>query len=126
MINISLAPEDEGLLISVGMVVLGNVIKPKNKDVGNFIQGFGLGIGVGTMAHILDSKSPDPIIPHHDLMALVSIPVTFIMDKTDFIKNKDLVNNLYGMGLGMLSQHLYTEGCSFCANHYCKNGDLLC
>lgn len=124
--NISLNPEHEGLLISLGIIVAGNMIKPKNRDIGNFVQGFGFGTGLGTIAHILDSRSPDPIIPHHDIIALVSIPTTFILDKTNIIKNKDIANNLYGIGLGMLSQHLYTEGCSWCGNYYCHNGEKLC
>jgi hypothetical protein len=121
-----LNPEDEGLLISLGIIVLGNIIKPKNRDIGNFVQGFGLGTGIGTIAHIFDSKSPDPLLPHHDKVGLVAIPVTFILDKTNVIKNKDIANNLYGIGLGILSQHLYTEGCSWCGNYYCHNGEKLC
>ena len=126
MTNISISPEDKGLLISLGIVIAGNIIKTRNRDVGNMVQGFGLGTGVGTIAHILDSKDPDPLIPHHDLLAIVSLPTTFILYKTGVIKNKDIANNLYGIGLGFLTQHLYTEGCSFCSNHYCKNGDHLC
>jgi len=126
VMNISLDPEDEGLLISFGIIVAGNMIKPKNIDVGNLVQGFGLGTGLGTIAHILDARSPDTLIPHHDIIGLVSIPVAFILDKTNVIANKNIVNNLYGIGLGMLSQHLYTEGCSVCSNYYCKNGAHLC
>lgn len=126
MSTTDLNPEDKGLLISLGIIVIGNMIKPKNRDIGNFVQGFGLGTGIGTIAHIFDAKSPDPLLPHHDVVGLVAIPVTFILDKTNIIKNKDIANNLYGMGLGVLSQHLITEGCSLCSNHYCRNGDILC
>lgn|SRR3990167_8946160 len=124
--NISLDPEDEGLLISFGIILAGNIIKSKNRDIGNMVQGFGLGTGIGTIAHILDYRSPDHLIPHHDLIAIIGIPGTFILDKTNVIKNKDIANNLYGIGLGMLSQHLYTEGCSWCGNYYCHNGEKLC
>ena len=126
MKNISIDPEDKGLLISLGIVLVGNIIKPRNRDIGNMVQGFGLGTGTGIVAHILDSRSPDLLLPHHDIIALVSIPITFILDKTNTIKNKDIVNNLYGIGLGVLSQHLLTEGCSFCGTSYCKNNDHLC
>ena len=126
MSTTDLNPEDEGLLISLGIIVIGNIIKPKNRDIGNFVQGFGLGTGIGTMAHILDSRSPDHLIPHHDVVGLVAIPAIFILDKTNVIKNKDIANNLYGIGLGMLSQHLITESCSFCGTSYCDNGALLC
>ena len=126
MKNISIDPEDKILLISLGIVIVGNVIKPKNRDIGNMVQGFGLGTGIGTITHILDYKSPDPLIPHHDIIGLLIMPTTFILYKTNIIRNKDLANNLYGVGLGMLSQHLYTEGCSFCSNHYCRNGENLC
>lgn len=126
MIDISLVPEDQGLLISLGIVIAGNVLKARHREIGNFIQGIGIGAGIGTIAHTYDAKYPDPLIPHHDIMALISIPTVFIMDKTNFIKNKDITNNLYGIGLGMLSQHLLTEGCSFCNTIYCKNGALLC
>ena len=126
MKNISIDPEDKGLLISLGIVIAGNIIKPRNRDIGNMVQGLGIGAGLGILVHILDSKSPDHLIPHHDIIALVSLPTTFILYKTNVIKNKDIANNLYGMGLGMLSQHLLTEGCSFCSNHYCRNGNLLC
>lgn len=120
------SPEEKGLVISLGIIIAGNIVKTKNRDVGNFLQGVGIGTGLGTIAHILDSRSPDPLIPHHDIMALASIPITFILDKTNTIKNKDIVNNLYGIGIGTLSQHLLTEGCSFCGTLYCKNGDHLC
>ena len=121
-----ISPEDEGILISLGIIILGNLIKPKNRDIGNFVQGTGIGTGLGTIAHILDARSPDHLIPHHDIVALASIPTIFILDKTNTIKNKDIVNNLYGMGLGALTQHLLTEGCSFCGTLYCKNNDHLC
>lgn len=118
-------PEDQGLLISIGTIILGNIVKPKNRDVGNFIQGIGIGIGIGTITHHIDKQYPSTI-PHHDIIALASIPAVFILDKTNVIQNKDIANNLYGIGLGVLAQHLTTEGCSFCGNHYCKNGELLC
>lgn len=123
MINIS--AEEDGLIISLGIVILGNVIKSKNRDVGNMIQGFGIGTGIGTVAHCIDQKYPGPG-PHHDMIALASIPIIFIADKTNIISNKDLANNLYGIGIGVLTQHLVAEGCSFCSNHYCKDGVSLC
>ena len=126
MKNIYIYPEDKGLLISLGIVIAGNMIKSKNRDVGNMVQGFGIGTGIGTVAHILDYESPDHLIPHHDIIGLVSLPITFILDKTNIIKNKDVTNNLYGIGLGILTQHLRTEGCSFCGTLYCKDGDMLC
>lgn len=118
--------EIDGLFISFGIIVLGNIIKPKNKDVGNFVQGIGIGGGIGTAAHMIDEAHPDPLIPHHDKIALVSLPTIFVLDKTNFIQNKDLANNLYGISLGILAQHLLTEGCSWCGNYYCHNGEKLC
>ena len=126
MKNISIDPEDKGLLISLGIVIAGNIIKPRNRDIGNMVQGFGLGTGIGTIAHILDSKDPDHLIPHHDLLAIISLPTTFILYKTGVIKNKDMANNLYGIGLGFLTQHLVTEGCSICGTYYCHDGEKLC
>lgn len=123
--DITSEAEDEGLLISLAIIIAGNVIKTKNRDVGNFIQGIGLGSGAGTVLHVMDQRYHSSL-PHHDITALISIPVTFILDKTNTIKNKDFVNNLYGIGLGMLSQHLATEGCSWCGTYYCKEGEDLC
>ena len=123
--KIKISPEQEGLIISLGVVVLGNLIKSKNRDVGNMVQGLGIGAGAGTVAHQIDQEYKNNI-PHHDAIALASIPTVFVLDKTNVIKNKDLVNNLYGIGLGVLSQHLLTEGCSFCNTYYCHDGKQLC
>lgn len=123
--KIKISPEQEGLLISVGIVVLGNLVKPKNRDVGNFIQGVGIGTGSGTIAHQIDQEYKNNI-PHHDVIALVGMGTIFILDKTNVIQNKDIANNLYGICLGTLTEHLVAEGCSICAATYCKNGDKLC
>lgn len=123
--KIKISPEQEGLLLSLGVIIIGNLIKPKNGDVGSFIQGIGIGAGLGTIAHQIDQEYRSPT-PHHDVVALVSLPVTFILDKTNVIQNKDVTSNLYGIGIGMLSEHLIAEGCSICAATYCKNGDQLC
>lgn len=120
-----ISPEEGVLLISLGVIIVGNMVKNKNRDVGNFVQGVGLGTGGGTVAHIIDKEYPNDI-PHHDAIALVSIPTVFILDKTNVIKNKDISNNLYGIGLGVLLQHLLTEGCSFCNTYYCHDGGKLC
>lgn len=120
-----LSPVEEGLLISLGVAILGNIIKPKQRDVGNFIQGLGVGGGIGTIAHKVDEQYPNDI-PHHDVLALVSLPIIFVLDKTDVIIDKDISNNLYGIGIGVLTEHLIAEGCSICAATYCKNGDRLC
>ena len=121
----NISAELKGLLISIGLIAAGNIIVSKNKDIGNMIGGFGIGIGIGTFAHCLDQDYPSPT-PHHDATALASLPLIFIADKTNVIKNKDTANKLYGLGLGVLSQHLLTEGCSICGNHYCRNGETLC
>jgi hypothetical protein len=118
-------PESEGILISAGIIVLGNIIKPKNRDIGNGIQGLGIGTGIGILFHIIDKNYPSDI-PHHDKLAAIGLPIIFILDKTNIIKNKDLTMNLYGIDLGLLGQHLLTEGCSLCNNHYCNNGEKLC
>lgn len=121
-----ISSEEKGLLISLGVIIFGNIIKPKCRDVGSFIQGIGIGVGVGTIAHQIDQEYPSST-PHHDAIALVSLPMIFILDKTNTIKNKDISNNLYGIGLGMLSEHLIAEGCSICDRaYYCLNGDSLC
>lgn len=120
-----ITPESEGLLISAGIIILGNIIKGKNKDIGNGLQGLGIGTGIGTLAHIIDEKYPSDI-PHHDLLAIIGIGTTFILDKTNIIKNKDLTINLYGISIGLLGQHLLTEGCSWCGNSYCEPGKNLC
>ena len=121
--------ENRGLIVSVGITGLGYYIKSDHKIVGNLIQGIGIGFGIGTLAHMFDKKFPNKLtekLPHHDLSALISLPIIFTMDKTKVIKNKELTNNLYGIGIGVLSQHLITEGCSFCKSLYCENGDKLC
>lgn len=123
--KIIISPEQGGLFISLGVIVLGNLIKINNKDVGNMVQGIGIGTGTGTIAHQIDQEYKNNI-PHHDVIALASLPVIFILDKTNIIKNKDISNNLYGIGIGFLAEHLIAEGCSICAATYCKNGDKLC
>lgn len=120
-----MSQESEGLLISAGIIILGNIIKPNNKDIGNGLQGLGIGTGIGTLSHIIDEKYPSDI-PHHDLLAVIGIGTTFILDKTNIIKNKDLTINLYGINIGLLGQHLLTEGCSWCGHAYCKNGETVC
>jgi hypothetical protein len=120
-----LTPIEEGILISLGTIFLGNLIKNKQKDVGNFLQGIGIGALIGTIAHKIDEKHPSDI-PHHDAIALASMPIIFIIDKTNIMKDKDIVNNLYGMSIGVLSEHLIGEGCSICKSKYCSNGDKLC
>jgi hypothetical protein len=117
--------EGKGILISIGIIAIADLIKSDNEDIGNYIQGFGLGIGGGTLCHIMDKKYPTPT-PHHDLVALISLPTVFILDKTDTITNKTLINNLYGASLGFLVQHQLTEGCSWCNTYYCKSGEQLC
>lgn len=123
--KVRVSPEQEGLLISLGVIVLGNLIKPSNRDAGNLIQGMGIGSGAGTIAHKIDQEFPNPI-PHHDVLALVSLPLIFILDKADIIKDKDISSNLYGIGIGVLAEHLVGEGCSICSATYCKNGEKLC
>lgn len=123
--KIKISPEQKGLLISLGIIALGNIIKPKKRDVGNMIQGIGIGTGGGTIAHIIDKEYPNDI-PHHDVIALAGIPTVFVFDKTNVIKNKDISDNLYGITLGLLIQHLITEGCSWCNTYYCHNGENLC
>lgn len=124
-----MAKEGKGIVISIGIITLGYFIKSDHKIVGNLIQGIGIGNGLGTLAHYFDKKYPNTFtkkLPHHDLTALISLPIIFTLDKTKVLKNKDFTNNLYGIGIGVLSQHLITEGCSFCKAYYCENGDKLC
>lgn len=120
-----ISAEGDTLVTSLGIFILGNLIKPKNREVGNMVQGIGIGVAIGTIGH-LSPLGHIEWLPHHDLIALASIPTTFVLDKTNTIQNKDLVNNLYGIGIGAIAQHLITEGCSFCGNAYCKRGERLC
>ncbi len=126
-----LTPIEQGLLISLGTIILGNFIKPIQRDVGNMVQGIGIGGGVGTIAHKLDECCSTPrlkaLMPHHDITGLAIIPVAFILDKINAIPNKDITDNLYGIGIGLLSEHLLAEGCSMCDKvYYCRNGENLC
>lgn len=118
------------VIISFGTIIFGNILKTENKEIGDFIQGIGLGSVTGTIAHIIDknckSSSFLPDLPHHDLTGLTIIPATFILDKTNTIQNKEITNNLYGFGLGLLVQHGMTEGCSWCGTSYCERGQKLC
>lgn len=118
-------PEVKGILISLGIVIAGNFLKLVNNDVGNLVQGIGLGSGFGTVAHVFDEIHPSPI-PHHDVLGLVSLPIIYIADKSNFIQNKGITNNLYGGAIGLTMQHLLTEGCSFCGTVYCNNNENLC
>lgn len=113
-----------GFLVSLLIVVAGNLVKPVSKDAGNLIQGFGIGTGVGTVAHYVDQTWMTSA-PHHDLIGVLGLPVIYVADKTKLIE-KDLANNLYGGALGLITQHLLTEGCSFCGNAYCPPGENLC
>jgi hypothetical protein len=58
-------------VISLGVVMLGDIIKSKQRYVGNMIHGLGIGAGIGTVAHKIDEQYPNDL-PHHDLIALVS------------------------------------------------------
>lgn len=117
--------EVNGILISLGIVIAGNFLKLINNDVGNLVQGMGFGSGLGTVAHVIDQKYPSPL-PHHDVIGLVSLPVIYVADKSNFIQNKVITNNLYGGAIGLTMQHLLTEGCSFCGTGYCPPGKNLC
>ena len=117
--------EFKGLLISFGIIVAGNFLKLANNDVGNLVQGIGIGSGLGTVTHIIEQKHPSPI-PHHDFLGLASLPIIYLMDKSNFIENKAITNNLYGGAIGLSMQHLLTEGCSFCRTVYCPPGTNLC
>lgn len=121
----NISAEGDTLVTSLGIFILGNIIKPKNRDVGNFVQGISFGVAIGTIGH-LSPFGDDDLLPHHDLIALASIPIIFTLDKTNVIQNKDVTNTLYGIGLGALTQHLATEGCSFCGTDYCHEGEKLC
>lgn len=123
--KIVISPREKGLLVSLGIIIFGNIAKPKCRDVGSFIQGIGLGIGAGTVMHHIDERHPSRL-PHHDITALISLPIVFVADKANIIANKDIANNLYGIGLGVLSEHLLAEGCSFCGTSYCRRGESLC
>lgn len=121
--------EKSGIVISTLIIIIGNLVKSDNIKIGDFIQGIGIGSGLGTIFHYIDKKYPNKIpikTPHHDLTALVSMPIIFTLDKTNTIKNKTITNNLYGISIGMLTQHLLTEGCSFCRTYYCENDSNLC
>lgn len=121
--------EKKGIFISLGIVLLGNVIKSDNGYIGNLIQGFGLGTAAGTISHVIDKQIHTSVViktPHHDVTGLALVPVTFVLDKNEIIKNKDITSNLYGFGLGLVTQHLVTEGCSFCNSYYCKESEDLC
>jgi hypothetical protein len=100
-------------------------LKLANNDVGNLVQGIGLGSGLGTVAHVIDQAHPS-VTPHHDVIGLVSLPVIYVADKSNLIENKTVTNNLYGGAIGLMMQHLLTEGCSFCGNAYCPQGTNLC
>lgn len=117
--------EVKGILISLGIVIAGNFLKLTNNDVGNLVQGIGLGSGLGTVFHVFDEMHPSPI-PHHDVLGLVSLPIIYVADKSGFIQNKGITNNLYGGAIGLTMQHLLTEGCSFCGTGYCQPGQTLC
>ncbi len=120
--------EYKGVLLSSGIIISGNLIanRTKQKHIGNLIQGFGIGLAIGTLGHVLDDQYHSAI-PHHDLLALIGLPVVFILDKTGIVKNEALIDNAYGISIGVLTQHLTTEGCSFCNTTYCKiNGATLC
>lgn len=118
-------PEVKGILISFGIIIAGNFLKLANNDVGNLVQGIGFGSGVGTVAHVIEEKHPSHG-PHHDAIGLVSLPFIYLADKSNFIENKAITNNLYGGAIGLTMQHLLTEGCSFCGTSYCPPGTNLC
>lgn len=120
-----ISSEEKGILVSLSIVWLGNIIKPQQRDVGNMVQGLGLGGLIGTVLHQIDQEFPSHT-PHHDITSLISLPLIFMLDKANIIKNEDVTNNLYGIGIGVLSEHLLAEGCSFCGTIYCKNGKKLC
>lgn len=120
-----ISAEGDTLVASLGIFILGNLLKPKNRDVGNMVQGMGIGVAIGTIGH-LSPLGHIEYLPHHDLIALAGIPIIFILDKTNTIQNKDLANNLYGIGIGALAQHLTMEGCSLCGVTFCKRGERLC
>lgn len=123
--------EFEGFLISAGIFIAGEYIRQKkDEDIGNLVEGFGLGTGLGTLAHTVDKAVKGTPLhidsTHHDLIGLSIIPITVILQAKNMFVDTYLAEKLYGIGLGMLSQHLLTEGCSFCGTHYCENGDKLC
>ncbi len=117
--------EDKGIAVSIGLVLLGNILKftSKDKSIGNFVQGVGIGSAVGTLSHKI---IPHFESPHHDFTALASMPVIFYLYKSKIISDKTTIANLYGSSVGMLAQHLMTEGCSFCNTTYCQPGETLC
>ncbi len=117
--------EGNGMAVSIGLIVLGNLIKLKSKTVGDFVQGVGIGSGIETIGHTYYKTHTDGS-PHHDVIAFASMPAIFYVDKAKIIENKTLLNNMYGASVGALAQHLITEGCSFCRTDYCENGDTLC
>jgi hypothetical protein len=110
----------------MGIIILGNILKLVNNDVGNLVQGLGFGSGIGTTAHVIDQMYPNTMTPHHDVIGIISLPFIYATDKTNLIKNKSITNNLYGGAIGLTMQHLLTEGCSFCGNTYCPPGTNLC
>ncbi len=118
-------PEIKGLLTSIGIIALGNIIKNKNIRTGDYIQGIGIGSAVGTICHLIDAET-NSSLPHHDITGLLIIPTTYILDKDQIIKNQELIDNLYGIGFGLMLQHLLTEGCSFCGTGYCEPGKTIC
>ena len=117
--------EEQGLAISIALILAGNVIKLKSKELGDFVQGLGIGSTIGTVGHQA-YKFIDDGSPHHDVIAAGGLSALVILDKTKIITNKALKNNLYGAGIGAFAQHVLTEGCSFCTTNYCENGEILC
>lgn len=120
-----MTPEGKFMLISLGLILTGGIIKNENRSIGNSIQGAGIGIVTGTLGH-LSPLGNNEKIPHHDLVAITSLPVIYAIDKLNIIGNKDVLDYAYGMSFGTLTQHLLTEGCSFCGTSYCKNGEDIC
>lgn len=96
--------------VAIINVATGLTIRKRNEVIGDSLAGVGLGIGVGELGHHILNDCEE--CKHHDFTGLAGLGITFLLDKTNIITNKRLVNTGYGVFFGLLAHHLMTEGCS--------------